>query len=402
VARLLALAGATFVYVTFEVFPVGLIRDIAADVDVGEGQVGLLVSGYAVVAAVATIPTVALTSRMSRRQALVGALLFLVAAELLTAVSTSFAMLAVSRFIAALTHGVVWSLVAPAAATLVPRERVGTATAVVFGGASLALVLGSPGTTFVGGLIGWLETVVVLTGATVLVTGALLRSLRSAREEPSAPPSDVRSSRAGVRWRAVVLLCGISVLLVTAHFISYTYIAVIVTEVTGTAGLVVAVLTLFGLAGAVGTVIIGGLIDHGARRAELVTMSSFAAGLLILALATLPLSPGLRYAGVFVAVAVWGIAFAATGPVFQTGVMRIADGDADRASSVYVTGVQVGIAAGSAVGATFSPGRSHGFRWCRRYWLWLSWRWWWCAVRRRREDYREGYPEEWFRYTILA
>ena len=339
-------------YVTFEVFPVGLIRDIAADVDAGEGQVGLLVSGYAVVAAVATIPTVALTSRMSRRQALVGALLFLVAAELLTAVSTSFAMLAVSRFIAALTHGVVWSLVAPAAATLVPRERVGTATAVVFGGASLALVLGSPGTTFVGGLIGWRETAVVLTGATVLVTGAVLRSLRSAREEPSAPPADVRSSRAGVRWRAVVLLCGISVLLVTAHFISYTYIAVIVTEVTGTAGLVVAVLTLFGLAGAVGTVIIGRLIDHGARRAELVTMSSFAAGLLNLALATLPLSPGLRNAGVFVAVAVWGIAFAATGPVFQTGVMRIADGDADRASSVYVTGVQVGIAAGSAVGAT--------------------------------------------------
>lgn len=33
-ARLMALAGATFVYVTFEVFPVGLIQDIAYSIDV--------------------------------------------------------------------------------------------------------------------------------------------------------------------------------------------------------------------------------------------------------------------------------------------------------------------------------------------------------------------------------
>lgn len=149
----------------------------------------------------------------------------------------------------------------------------------------------------------------------------------------------------------MLVLCGISILLVTAHFISYTYIAVIVTEVTGAAGLVVAILMLFGLAGAVGTVLIGRVIDRGARRAEVITMSTFAGGLVILALAMLPLPPGLQYAGVFAAAAVWGLAFAATGPVFQTGVMRIAGGDADRASSVYVTSVQVGIAAGSALGA---------------------------------------------------
>ncbi|WP_145942823.1 MFS transporter [Corynebacterium glyciniphilum] len=71
IAKLIALAGATFVYVTFEVFPVGLIRDIADGVNVGEGQVGLLVSGYAIVAACATIPTVALASRVRRRTALV-------------------------------------------------------------------------------------------------------------------------------------------------------------------------------------------------------------------------------------------------------------------------------------------------------------------------------------------
>lgn len=183
-ARLMALAGATFVYVTFEVFPVGLIQDIAYSIDVTASQVGLLVSGYAMVAATATIPTVALASRVSRRTALVVSLLLLVVAEVLTVASTTFAMLAVGRFIAALTHGVVWSLVVPSAATLVPRARVGTATAVVFGGASLALILGSPVTTFVGSHIGWRTTALLLALVTVASTIAVFWALRTTTRQP--------------------------------------------------------------------------------------------------------------------------------------------------------------------------------------------------------------------------
>ncbi|MEV4195959.1 MFS transporter, partial [Streptomyces toxytricini] len=109
-ARLAVLAAATFVYVTFEVFPVGLIRDIARDLDVSEGRVGLLISGYAVVAAVVTVPAVALASRVSRGTALAASLVVLIAAEVLAAASTGFAMMAASRVAAALTHGVLWSL----------------------------------------------------------------------------------------------------------------------------------------------------------------------------------------------------------------------------------------------------------------------------------------------------
>lgn len=360
IARLLALTGATFVYVTFEVFPVGLIGDIAASVDVTAGQVGLLVSGYAIVAALATIPTVALASRVSRRTALVTSLLILIAAEVLTVASTTFTMLAVSRFLAALTHGVVWSLVAPAAATLVPRERVGTATAVVFGGASFALILGSPGTTLIGGLIGWRATAGVLTAATVAVTLAVFWALRTATTntrpgrtgQDRAPAVSTPVSQGGgpVNWRAVLVLCVISILLVTAHFITYTYIAVIIAELTGEASVVV-FLILFGITGAIGTFLIGRVIDHGARRAEVATIATFATGLTLLALTLLPTPPAVTYIGLSIAVAVWGLAFAATGPVFQTGVLRIAENDPDRASSVYVTGVQVGIASGSALGA---------------------------------------------------
>lgn len=360
-ARLFALAGATFVFVTFEVFPVGLLRDIADSLDVTAGQVGLLVSGYAIIAALATIPTVALATRVPRRTALVTSLVFLVAAEVLTVASTTFATVAASRFLAALTHGVVWSLVAPAAATLVPRERVGTATAVVFGGASLALILGSPGTTFIGGLIGWRATALVLTIATVAVTIAVFFALRTpaatgpasrtAPETTAQQQGTVRQTRGSVDWQAVLTLCGVSILLVTAHFISYTYFALIITEITGTARAVVVFLAIFGAAGAAGTFLVGRYLDIAARRAEVVTMTLFAAALAALSLSLLPAPPVISYAGATIAVAVWGLAFAATGPIFQTGILRIAAEDPDRASSVYVTGVQIGIASGSALGA---------------------------------------------------
>lgn len=294
------------------------------------------------VAAIATIPTVALASRVSRRTALVVSLLLLVVAEVLTVASTTFAMLAVGRFIAALTHGMVWSLVVPSAATLVPRERVGTATAVVFGGASLALILGSPVTTFVGSHIGWRTSALLLALVTVASTIAVFWALRTTTRQPDVGSvtqkySAVAQRSGPVNWREVLVLCTISILLVTAHFITYTYFAVVITEITGTSSSVVMFLTLFGIAGAVGTFLIGRYIDKGPRRAEILTMSTFTAGLVILALTLVPAPVIVTFVMAVIAVSAWGVAFAATGPVFQTGVMRIAERDADRASAVYVT-----------------------------------------------------------------
>ncbi|KDN79941.1 MFS transporter [Streptomyces olindensis] len=356
-ARLAVLASATFVYVTFEVFPVGLIQDIARDLDVSAGRVGLLISGYAVVAAVVTVPTVALASRVSRGTALVVSLLVLVVAELLAAAATSFSMMVVSRVAAALTHGVLWSLIAPAAATLVPRERVGTATAAVFGGSTLAAILGSPGTTFIGELIGWRATALVLAAATVAVTLGLVWAL-GLRSDPRPPvagepqgPAVPEPGRPAVPWPRVLTLCAVAVVLITAHFLSYTYFAVLVADLTGTSAAVVVLLAVFGAAGAVGTFLVGRHNDTAPQRTAAVTIAVFAVGIGLLALASALGGTTTRGAAAAVAVALWGGAFAAAGPVFQTGVMRLAGEDADRASSVYVTGFQIGIAGGSALGA---------------------------------------------------
>ncbi|MFD8081595.1 MFS transporter [Kitasatospora sp. NPDC059722] len=355
-ARLATLAAAAFVYVTFEVFPVGLLQDMADDLGVPAGRIGLLLSGYAVVAAVVTMPTVALAARVSRRTALLVCLLVLLAAELMAALAHDYPTMVASRVAAALTHGVLWSLIAPEAAGLVPRERVGTATAAVFGGATLASIVGSPGTTLIGQLIGWRATALLLALATAAVTGALAWALR--RRPEGGPAEAPARTGEGVRMdrRAVLTLCGVALVLVTAHFLSYTYFSVLVAGITGSAGSVVTLLTVFGLAGAAGTFLVGRHNDTAPRRTATATMTAFTAGVGLLLLGSVPLPGAVAAAVATVAVALWGGAFAAAGPVFQTGIMRLAGDDADRASSIYVTGFQIGIASGSALGAALLDG----------------------------------------------
>ena len=71
------LAASAFVYVTAEIMPVGALPAIAADLDVSEAVVATLLASYALVAAVATVPLVRLTSSWPRRRTLVVTLLCL-------------------------------------------------------------------------------------------------------------------------------------------------------------------------------------------------------------------------------------------------------------------------------------------------------------------------------------
>lgn len=352
--RLAMLACATFIYVTFEVFPVGLISDIGHDLGQPESRIGLLVSGYAVVAAVVTVPSVALATRISRGSALVWSLVVLVVAELLTYFAANYPMMVASRVVAALTHGVLWSLVAPAAAALVPPRKVGAATAIVFGGPALAAILGSPGATLIGGLVGWRNTALILAAATVAITVGVAWAVRP-RPSPPTPPELVGPAEgpdgATARWNMVAALCVLTLVLVSAHFVSFTYFALIVEDVTRSGGGTVLFLTVFGVAGAVGTVLVGRYTDRSPRRTAIVAVAVFVAGTALLVVGRAGGAATVRYAILVCAVLAWGAAYAAMGPVLQSGVIRAASADADRASSMYVTCYQVGIAGGSAIGA---------------------------------------------------
>lgn len=131
--QLSVLACAAFIYVTAEILPVGALSAIARNLRVSVVLVGTLLSWYALVAAVTTVPLVRWTAHWPRRRALVVSLVCLTVSQLVSALAPNFAVLAAGRVLCAVTHGLLWAVIAPIATRLVPPSHAGRATTSIWG-----------------------------------------------------------------------------------------------------------------------------------------------------------------------------------------------------------------------------------------------------------------------------
>jgi predicted MFS family arabinose efflux permease len=348
---LAVLAAAAFVYVTAEIMPVGALPAIAADLNVSEAMVGTLLASYALVAALATVPLVRLTATWPRRRTLIFTLVSLTVSQLISALAPTFEVLVLGRVLCALTHGLMWSVIAPIGARLVPATHAARATMAVYVGTGLALVVGSPLTAVLSELWGWRLAVITITGAAaaVLVAARLTLPLMAAPSRDGAPA-------AGSIWhhhnRKLVTMCVLTLVGVTGHFISYTFIVVIIRDIVGVSGPNLAwLLAAYGIAGLTA---MGLLARPGDRNPK----SAIAGCLAGLALVFAVLS-GLGLAGLstgpvvligVVAVVLWGATATAIPPMLQSAAMRHSPEDPDGASGLYVAAFQIGIMAGSLIG----------------------------------------------------
>jgi predicted MFS family arabinose efflux permease len=362
-AGLATLASAAFVYVTAETLPVGLLPQLAAGLHVSDGAVGLLVTGYAGVAGLAALPVTARMGSRPRRQVVTGAVVLLAVSLFMMAVAPDYGVLLAARLVCALAHGVFWSVLAPVAARLAPPGQAGRATATVFAGNSLALVLGVPVATALGQLTGWRVAMAVIGAAAGVSAAGLRMTLPPLPPEapgvlPPEAPGALAAEAAGrgarpsamglvLRNGPLAVLCVVTGLLVIGHFTAYTYVAALVRRDAGLAGLALsAVLFAYGVAGIGGIALTGWVTDRRPRLAVTACAVGLTAALFGLAF----LAPGSPVVTV-AAVAVWGAAFTALPVCLQAGVLRIAPGLADTASALYVMAFQIGIGGGALAGA---------------------------------------------------
>src|SRR5487761_845164 len=346
---LAALATAAFVYVTAETLPVGLLPQLSAGLHVRPGAVGLLVTIYAAVAGLMAVPVTVLTGRLPRRRVVGGSVALLGLSQLAMALASNYPVVLAARVGCAFAHGVFWSVLAPVAGRLAAPGRAGRATAIVFTGNSLALVLGTPLATALGDVLGWRAATAVV-GAAAAVSVAALRATLPPLP-PDTPGGGLRARftaiPAALRSRSLVAVCAVTVLLVTAHFIPYTYIAALVRHDAGLTGLALsAVLLVYGVAGVAGIGLTGWATDRRPRLA-----AAGCAGTLTVALAVMAaVAPG---SAVFTvaAVAAWGAAFTAIPVALPSAVLRVAPRSADTASALYVVTFQIGIGGGALAGS---------------------------------------------------
>lgn len=343
---IIALASAAFVYVTAEGLPVGLLGQMSAGLHVRPSTVGLLVTVYAAVAGLAAVPVTAWVDRLGRRQIMSGAVAVLAVSQFVIAAAPDYAVVMVARVVCALAHGVFWSMLSPVTARLVPAGRAGRATATVFLGNSLALVIGIPAGAALGEAIGWRGSMLAL-GLVAAVSCAAMRATM-----PGLPPvgarQDLRSVPGLLRQRSLLAVCVITAVVVIGHFAVYTYITELLRRDAGLRGFAIsAALLVYGLAGIASVVIIGRLVD---RRPRLAGGGCVLA--LTAALAALTFAADGSVAVTLVAVAVWGGAFIALPVCLQRAVLRVAPQAADSASALAVVSFQIGIGGGALVGST--------------------------------------------------
>jgi predicted MFS family arabinose efflux permease len=349
--QLTVLASAAFVYVTAEMVPVGAMPDIASDLGVSAALVGTLLAGYALVAAVTTVPLVRLTARWPRRSTLMVTLVCLTASQLISALAPNFAVLAGGRVLCAVTHGLMWSVIAPIGARLVPATHTARATTAIYVGTTLALVAGNPLTAAMSAAWGWRQAVVVVTVAAAAVTIAAWATL----PPMVMPAQDADFVRADVRHHRNARLVTLSVLTllgVTGHFISYTFIVLVIRDVVGVHGPALAwLLAGFGVAGLLGMAAMARPSDRHPKASVVGCLAAMTTAFAVLTVLAVDRQIGATTIAVgAAAILLWGAASTALSPVLQATAMRTAPRDPDGASGLYVTAFQVGIMAGSLLG----------------------------------------------------
>lgn len=244
----------------------GLLSELAADLGVSIGTAGLLVPASSITFAVTAPFAASLVSQVERKRVMVAGLVVLALCNALCAVAPSFGWLLALRILGGIVTAFAGSLATIAVAALVPAQLRGRAFAIVVGGLTVALVLGVPLGSVVGGYFGWRSTFNY--SAVVCLLAALLILAAVPRIDPLPGP---RAAFAPLlRNGAIIRVFSLTVLGFAAAFTIVAYLGPIINRLTGVTGAGVGALQAFiGIGSFAGLAAGGFAADRKAIRAGL-------------------------------------------------------------------------------------------------------------------------------------
>ncbi|WP_297153763.1 sugar transporter [uncultured Prevotella sp.] len=340
---LIGLTFAVFVFNTSEFMPIGLLTDIATDLNISEARAGLLISVYAWVVAIMSLPLMIMVSKMELKRLLLSIIALFVVSHVASAFAEGYYTLMLSRIGVACSHAIFWSIAPPLAVRTVPDGKRALGLSTIATGSSVAMVVGLPLGRVVGLYVGWRMTFlsIAIISALIFIFIAVVFPKLQSRGKFA-----FKQLPALLHNRVLVGVFIMSVLFATAHYTGYSYIEPFLGKVASMSpDLVTLVLIVFGASGMLGSISFSKYYMANRRRFMLVMTLGPAVCLLLLQVAAASLL------SVVVVCIMWGAMATAFNIAFQDNTIRFAPENATSIGMSIFSGIfNLGIGSGAYVG----------------------------------------------------
>ncbi|HEY8358065.1 MAG TPA: MFS transporter [Ramlibacter sp.] len=332
-----------FTLIASEFMPVSLLTPVAADLGVSEGLAGQAISVSGAFAVISSLSIASLARGMDRKMLLLGMTLLMFVSAGVTALASNYAVYLFGRVLIGISIGGFWSLSAATAMRLVPPPDVPRALAIFNGGNAFAMMLAAPLGSHLGSVVGWRGAFACLVPVALVAFAWQWLSLPAMQAEASAKqPAGMQQL---LRDPAVAVGMAAVAVFFMGQFALFTYLRPFLETVTGVD---VATLSLIllgtGVAGLVGTTLVGKVLDRG-LYAPLILIP-----LVMASIALALVAFGSSTVAVAILLAVWGLVGTAAPVGWWTWVARTMPGSAEAGGGLMVAVVQSAIALGSAAG----------------------------------------------------
>ena len=340
--RVILLAFAGFVFNTTEFLPVALLSDIADSFHIPVEHAGLMITLYAWIVSLMSLPFMLMTAKLERRSLLIKLLVVFVVSHVLSVLAWDFWVLLLSRIGIAFTHAIFWSITASLAVRVAPKDKKAQAIGLLAMGSALAMVLGLPLGRIIGQYFGWREAFAIIA---VLAFTILILLYRFLPYLDSRNAGSLRSLPLLIKRPLLLGLYALTILIISAHFTAYSYIEpfmVRISEMSDSAA--TAILLIFGLSGIIASLLFNRFYQRSPTVFLLTSMGILGLSLVLL----LPLSES--QFSMFLLAFIWGIGISGIGLSLQVRVLQLASDATDVAMAIYSGLYNVGIGGGALLG----------------------------------------------------
>ena len=338
----ISLTLSTFIFNTSEFIPIGLLTSIADDFAITESKAGLLITIYAWVVALASLPLMMGFAKTENKKLMLSLVALFTASHILSGFSNSYVMLMISRIGVACSHAVFWSIVSPLAVHVAPEGHRSTALSMIITGSSIAMIVGLPLGRAVGLMVGWRVTFLLIAILSAIVLCLLAAFLPKV---PSDNNISLKTLPTLVSTPALLCIFVMTALTITGHFTAYSYIEPFLGQAAGfTNGEITMVLSAFGVIGIIVSVLFSKYYD----RHQFAFLRVAVLGICICTL-LLGISSGNSFIMVCTCL-LWGLSINCFNISLQSCIIDYSPFGTAIAMSIYSGIYNVGIGAGALVG----------------------------------------------------